>query len=105
MANPLLVLHVQIQVKPEHIDAFRAATLANARESVKEPGVARFDVVQDRDDPTRFVLVEVFRSDDAPAAHRETPHYNAWKDAVEPWLAAPRTRRSFHALFPDVDGW
>jgi autoinducer 2-degrading protein len=105
MANPLLVVHVQVQVKPEHIDAFRSATLANARESVKEPGVARFDVVQDREDPTRFVLIEVFRSEDAPAAHRETPHYKAWKEAVEPLQVGERTRRSFHAVFPEVDGW
>ena len=105
MANPLLVVHVQIQVKPEHIEAFRSATLANARESVKEPGVARFDVVQDREDATRFVLVEVFHSEDAPAAHRETAHYKAWKAAVEPLLAGERTRRSFDAVFPDPAGW
>lgn len=105
MANPLLVVHVQIQVKPEHVDEFIAATLLNTRASRKEPGIARFDFVQDRDDPTRFVLVEVFRSEDAPAAHRETDHFKKWRDAVEPWQTGPRTRRSFHAIDPDVDGW
>lgn len=101
----MYIVHVQLQVKPEHVSDFIQATLENARESVKEPGVARFDFVQDCDDPARFVLVEVFRSEDAPAAHRKTPHYNAWKDAVEPWLAEPRTRRTFHALAPGPSGW
>ena len=101
MSKPLLVIHVQIQVKPEHIEAFRTATLANARESVKEPGVAGFDVMQDRDDPARFVLVEAFRSEGAPAAHRETAHYKTWKDTVEPLLAGERTRRSFTPVLPE----
>ena len=101
----MYIVHVQLRVKPEHVSDFIQATLENARESVKEPGVARFDFVQDREDPARFVLVEVFRSEDAPAAHRETPHYNAWKDAVEPWLAEPRTRRTFNALAPGPSGW
>lgn len=105
MADTLLVVHVQIRVKPEYVDAFVAATLANACTSLDEQGIARFDVVQDREDPTRFVLVEAYRSDDAPARHRETAHYNAWKDAVEPWLAEPRTRRTFSALYPETSRW
>ncbi len=105
MPNSLLVVHVQVRVKPESVDAFRAATLANARESVKEPGVARFDVVQDADDPTRFVLVEVYRSPQAPAAHKETAHYRSWRDAVAPLMAEPRTSRKFANLFPDDAGW
>ena len=91
--SSLLVVHVQCHVKPEAIDAFREATLANARASVKEPGVARFDVVQDREEPTRFVLVEAYRTSDAPAAHKETAHYKAWRDAVADMMAEPRTSK------------
>ncbi len=105
MPNSLLVVHVQARVKPESVDAFREATLANARESVKEPGVARFDVVQDTADPTRFVLVEVYRSPQAPAAHKETAHYLTWRDTVAPMMAEPRTSRKFANLFPDDAGW
>ena len=105
MAHPFLVMHVQLHVKPEHVDTVRAATLENARASLEEPGVVRFDVVQDRDDPTRFVLVEVYRSADAPAAHKQTAHYETWRVTVEPLLAEPRTRRMFDVVFPDVEGW
>lgn len=105
MSTSLLVVHVHCHVKPEHVDAFRAATLANARASVREPGIARFDVVQQRDDPTRFVLVEVYRDDDAPAAHKETEHYRAWRDTVAPMMAAPRTSARFVNVHPDDAGW
>lgn len=105
MPNSLLVVHVQVRVRPESVGAFREATLANARESVKEPGVARFDVIQDADDPVRFVLVEVYRSPQAPAAHKETAHYLAWRDTVAPMMAEPRTSRKFANLFPDDAGW
>ena len=105
MPHSLLVVHVQVRLKPESIDAFREATLANARESVKEPGVARFDVIQDTDDPTRFVLVEVYRSPEAPAAHKGTAHYLAWRDAVAPMMAEPRTSRKFANVFPNDAGW
>jgi autoinducer 2-degrading protein len=105
MTKPLLVVHVQIRVLPEHVEAFYAATLDNARASRQEPGIARFDVVQDRDDETRFVLVEVYRDDDAPAAHKATAHYATWRDRVEPMLAEPRTRRSFHACYPPAEDW
>lgn len=101
MSRSLLVVHVDCHVKPDRVDAFVEATLANARESVKEPGVARFDVVQDRDDPTRFVLVEIYRTADAPAAHKATPHYAAWRDAVAPMMAEPRTSRKFTNVHPD----
>lgn len=101
----MLVVHVHVQVKPECVADFLAATLANARESVREPGIARFDVVQQRDDPTRFVLVEVYRDDDAPAAHKATAHYAAWRDAVAPMMAAPRTSVKFTNHFPDDAGW
>ncbi len=97
----MLVIHVQVHVKPESIEAFKSATLANARESRKEPGVARFDVVQQQDDPTRFVLVEVYRHAAAAAAHKETRHYPVWRDAVAPMMAEPRTSVKFSNLFPD----
>lgn len=105
MPNSLLAVHVYVHVKPEHVDAFREATLANARESVKEPGIARFDVMQDTEDATRFVLVEVYRTPQAPAAHKETAHYLRWRDTVAPMMAEPRTSRKFVNRFPDDAGW
>lgn len=101
----MLVVHVHVHVKPESLEAFRAATLANARASVREPGIARFDVVQQADDPTRFVLVEVYRNAAAPAAHKETAHYAAWRDAVAPLMATPRTSVKYTNIFPDDPGW
>ena len=94
------VIHVHVHVKPECVDAFRTATLANARASVREPGVAGFDVIQQADDPTRFVLVEAYRSPAAHAAHRETPHYQAWRDAVAPMMAEARTKVVYHNRVP-----
>jgi quinol monooxygenase YgiN len=101
----LLVVHVHVRVKPEYVEAFKDASLANARESVKEPGVARFDVVQQQDDPTRFILVEAYRSPDAPAKHKETGHYAAWRDAVAGMMAEPRASVKFTNVFPDDTGW
>ena len=101
----MLVVHVLIHVKPECVEAFKAATLANASASLREPGVARFDVVQQADDPTRFVLVEAYRTADAPAAHRETAHYRAWRDAVATMMAGTRTRVEFASVFPDETAW
>ncbi len=101
----MLIVHVQVKVKPEFVDAFRAATIENARNSVKEPGIARFDVAQQRDDPTRFVLVEIYRGENAPAAHKETTHYAKWRDTVAPMMAEPRTSVKFNALFPGTSGW
>lgn len=101
----MLIVHVHVQVKPECLEAFRAASLANARASVREPGIARFDVCQQADDPTRFVLVEVYRDAAAPGLHKETPHYAAWRDAVAPMMAAPRTSVKFANVFPDDAGW
>jgi len=105
MANTLHVLQVQIHVKPDAIDAFRAATLANASGSVKEPGVLRFDVFQDKDDPARFSLVEVYKNVEAHAAHRETVHYKAWRLAVDDLMAEERIARKFVNAFPGDDGW
>jgi (4S)-4-hydroxy-5-phosphonooxypentane-2,3-dione isomerase len=105
MSNSLLVVHVDCHVRPDQIDAFREATLTNARASVHEPGIARFDVIQDNDDPARFVLVEVYRSNEATAAHKQTAHYQHWRDTVAPMMAEPRTSRKLRNLFPDDAGW
>ena len=98
----MLIVHVFVHVKPESVDAFIAASLENARNSVREPGVVRFDVVQQDDDPTRFLLIELYRTPDAPARHKETTHCAAWRDAVEPMMAEPRRSVKYHALFPDA---
>jgi autoinducer 2-degrading protein len=97
----MLVVHVHVHVKAEYVEAFRNATLANARESIKEPGIARFDVMQQQDDPTRFVLIEAYRNSGAPAAHKETSHYQSWRDAVAMMMAEPRSSVKFNNLFPD----
>jgi quinol monooxygenase YgiN len=101
----MLIVHVHVHVKPESIEEFRQATLENARASVQEPGIARFDVMQLEDDATRFVLTEVYRTPEAPAAHRETEHYAKWRDAVAPMMAEPRQRAQYTAVFPDPQGW
>ena len=101
----MLVVHIQVQVKPECVDAFKTATLVNASASVREPGIARFDVVQQADDPTRFVFVEAYRTAAAPAAHKETAHYAAWRDTVAPMMAAPRTSVKFASVFPADAAW
>jgi quinol monooxygenase YgiN len=101
----MLVVHVHVQVKTEFITAFKTATLENARQSIREPGIARFDVVQQADDPTRFVLVEAYRTPDAPAAHKETRHYQVWRDAVAPMMAETRTSVKFENVFPNDAEW
>ena len=101
----MLVLHVFVVVKPDDVEAFRAATIENARNSVLEPGIARFDVVQQQDDPTRFVLVEAYRTPDAPALHKETAHYQTWRDTVAPMMAEPRTSVKYANCFPDDSAW
>ena len=101
----MLVVHVHVRVKPECIEAFRQASLANARQSVQEPGIARFDVVQQADDPTRFVLVEAYRTAEAPAAHKATAHYATWRDAVADLMAEPRTSVKYANAFPPDADW
>ena len=101
----MLVVHVHVHVKPESVEAFKEASLANARESIKEPGIAGFDCVQRQDDPTRFVLVEAYRTPEAPAGHKETRHYQTWRDAVAPMMAEPRTSVKYSNLFPDDAAW
>jgi len=101
----LIVVHVHAHVKPDAVEAFRAASIENANASLKEPGVARFDVVQSTEDPTRFVLVEVYRTADAPAAHKATTHYARWRDAVADLMAEPRTAARFVNVVPEDSGW
>jgi autoinducer 2-degrading protein len=105
MPNSLIVVHVHAHVKPEAVEAFRAASIENSRESLKEPGVARFDVGQSLEDPTRFVLVEAYRSAEAPVAHKATAHYARWRDAVADLMAEPRTAHRYVNVAPDDGGW
>lgn len=101
----MLVVQVHVQVKAESVEAFKQATLTNARKSLKEPGVARFDVIQQQEDPTRFVLIEVYRDAAAAAAHKETAHYPVWRDTVAPMMAEPRQSVKFSNVFPDDANW
>jgi len=101
----MLVVHVHVHIKPDCVEAFKQASIANAKESIREPGIARFDFLQQQDDPTRFVLVEAYRTPEAPAAHKETKHYQTWRDAVGPMMAEPRSSVKFGNLFPDDSGW
>jgi quinol monooxygenase YgiN len=101
----MLIVMVEVRVKPESVEAFKRATLTNAQKSLEEPGMARFDVLEQSDDPTRFVLVEVYRHADAPARHKQTAHYAAWRDAVETMMAAPRHSTKFANVFPGESGW
>jgi autoinducer 2-degrading protein len=98
----MLVVHVQVRVKPEFVEHFKRATIENARHSLEEPGIARFDVVQQQDDPTRFVLVEIYRSVEATTAHKATAHYEKWRDAVAPMMAEPRSSVKFTNVFPET---
>src|SRR5689334_17594906 len=101
----MLVVHVHVHVKPESIEAFKAATVENANASLREPGIARFDVVQQQDDPSRFILVEAYRTPDAPPAHKETAHYAKWRDTVADMMAEPRTSVKYANVFPADAGW
>jgi quinol monooxygenase YgiN len=101
----MLVVHVHVHVKPEAVEAFAAASVENARQSIQEPGIARFDVLQQADDPTRFILVEVYRTADDPARHKETAHYARWRDAVAPLMAEPRSSVKYRNVFPEDAGW
>ncbi len=101
----MLVVHVFVHVKPEQVNAFKEATLENAKNSVQEPGIVRFDVIQQNDDPTRFVLVEVYRTSEDPARHKETLHYRKWRDSVADMMAEPRSNIKYSNLFPDDQDW
>ena len=101
----MLIVHVQVRVNPDSVDAFKVATIENARHSLAEPGVARFDVVQQRDDPTRFVLVEAYRTAEAAAAHKDTGHYQLWRDTVASMMAEPRSSVKCSNVFPAAADW
>jgi autoinducer 2-degrading protein len=101
----VLVVHVHVHVKPESVEAFKSATTENAKASVLEPGIARFDVLQQEDDPTRFILQEVYRSMEATAAHKQTAHYAKWRDAVAPMMAEPRRAVRFSNCYPEDAAW
>jgi autoinducer 2-degrading protein len=100
----MLLVHVHAQVRPERVEDFLTATLANARESLAEPGVLRFDVIQDQADPAHVVLTEVYGDEQAPAAHKLTPHYAAWRDAVAEMMAEPRQSVRYSVVFPAGSG-
>jgi quinol monooxygenase YgiN len=101
----MIIVQVNVLLRPGCAEAFKAATLANAKASVQEPGIARFDILQQSDDPCRFMLVEVYRTSEAPAAHKATAHYATWRDAVAPMMAQPRSSVKFDNVFPGEDGW
>jgi len=101
----MLVVHVFVHVKPDRVEAFQEVTIENARNSVQEPGIARFDVIQQQDDPRRFVLVEVYRAPDDPGRHKETAHYQKWRDTVADMMAEPRSSIKYRNVFPDEQGW
>ncbi len=99
------IVFVHVHVKPDAVEAFHRASLDNARNSVQEPGIARFDVLQQQDDPARFVLVEVYRTAEDPARHKETAHYQQWRDTVADMMAEPRSAVKYDNRFPDDKGW
>ncbi len=101
----MLIVHVQVRVKPEFMEAFREATVENASHSVREPGIARFDVLQRQDDPSQFVLTEVYRTVEATAAHKETAHYLRWRDTVAEMMAEPRSSVKYSNVYPGDEGW
>jgi autoinducer 2-degrading protein len=101
----MLIVHVHVRVKPEFVEAFREASIENARNSAAEPGIARFDVLGHTEDPTHFVLVEVYRNEDAPARHKQTAHYAIWRDTVAGMMAEPRTSVKYGNVFPPDQAW
>ena len=103
--SSMLIVHVHVHVLPEYVEQFKAATIENARQSLSEPGVARFDVVQQVDDPTRFILVEAYRTAEGAAAHKDTPHYQTWRDRVAPMMAEPRSSVKYTNVFPPEERW
>jgi autoinducer 2-degrading protein len=101
----MLIVIINVHVKIDNIDQFKIATLDNASHSIQEPGVVRFDVYQQSDDPSQFTLVEIYRTADDPGRHRETAHYLRWRDAVADMMAEPRTRNTYNAVYPPEDAW
>lgn len=105
MTHALLIVHVDIAVRPENLDAFLAATEVNATASRQEPGILRFDVLADRTDPSHIVLVEIYVDETAAAAHKETAHYATWRDTVAPMMARPRVGVRYVNVSTGDDGW
>lgn len=101
----MYIVHVFVQVKPDCIVKFREATLINARASLQEPGIVRFDVLQEEGNPESFLLVEVYRTKDDPARHKQTDHYHQWQTDVEEMIAVPRTKKIYENIFPENQGW
>lgn len=101
----MFIVHVFVHVKENQVEAFKTATVENAGNSVREKGIARFDVIQQTDDQTRFVLVEVYRTPEDSALHKETAHYKTWRDTVEAMMAQPRASIKYTNVFPDEQGW
>ncbi len=101
----MIIVHVLVRVKPDTVDAFTAATLENARHSVNESGIIRFDLIQQDDDPTQFLLIEIYRTPADPGLHKETAHYATWRDTVAPMMAEPRRSAEYHAVFPEPVEW
>jgi quinol monooxygenase YgiN len=99
------IVHVHVHVKPEFVEAFKQATRENARHSIQETGITRFDVIQQVDDPTRFVLVEIYKTAEASGAHKETAHYKLWRDAVMKMMAEPRQGVRYASIFPEDENW
>ncbi len=101
----MFVIHVQVHVKPPFIDAFKKACIENAKDSLKEEGIVRFDIVQEQEDPTRFLLIEIYRNREATSKHKETLHYRDWRDKVLPMMAQPRKSTFFTTIYPDDKNW
>ncbi|GAK59190.1 hypothetical protein U27_06167 [Candidatus Vecturithrix granuli] len=101
----MFIVFVHVHVKPECVEAFKEASIENARQSIQEPGIARFDVIQQMDDPARFVLIEVYRTSEDPAKHKETAHYQKWRDTVAEMMVEPRQGVKYVNAFPDDQGW
>ncbi len=101
----MLIMHVCVHVKPESVEEFKRASIDNASHSIREPGIARFDVLQSAEDPTHFLLVEVYRDAQAPARHKQTAHYNAWNENVASMMAEPRSRVIYSNVFPADGNW
>lgn len=94
----MLIVHVHVHVKPDQIQAFKDASVENARHSIQEPGIACFDLLQDRDDPAKFLLIEIYKTLEDPARHKDTDHYKTWRDTVEPMMAEPRTSVKYEKI-------
>lgn len=99
------IVHVHVNVKPEFIEEFKQATIENAKKSIQEQGIARFDFIQDTEDPAHFILIEAYKSEDAPGKHKNTVHYQIWRDAVQKMMAEPRKSVRFINLFPSDKDW